>query len=101
MVIANRAARLSDVLHAGLAGPLHVVTKGEEGVAAHGHAGLGGDPGLLFLGGQDLGLDLEGVLPHAVGQDVLVFVGGVDVDGVVPVGAADVVHELEAQHLGC
>ena len=95
MVVPDAAARLGDVLHAGLPGPLHVVAEGEEGVAAHGHAGLGGDPGFLFLGGEDLGLHLEGVLPDAIGQNVLVLVGGVDVDGVVPVGSADARHKLK------
>ena len=46
------------------------------------------------------GLDGEGVLPHAVGQHVLILVGDVDVDGVVPVGPADAVHERQGQHLG-
>ena len=100
MVIPDGAAGLGNVGNARLSGPLHVVAKGEEGVAANSDAGLSGDPSLLFLRGQDLGADLKGVLPHAVGQHVLILVGGVDVNGVVPVRAADVVHELQTQHLG-
>ena len=100
MVVPDGAAGLDDVAHAALAGPLHVVAEGEEGVGAHGNAGLGGDPRLFLLRGEHLGLNFEGVLPHALGQHVLVLVGDVHVDGVVPVGAADAVHELEIQHLG-
>ena len=38
VVISDGAARLGDVLDAGLEGALHVVAEGEEGVGAHGHA---------------------------------------------------------------
>ena len=100
MIVPNAAAGLGDIGGAGLAGPLHIVAEGEEGIGTHGHSGLGGDPGFLFLRRQHLGLDGEGLLPHAVGQNVLVLVGNIDIDGVVPVGAADALHKLEAQDLG-
>ena len=58
VVIADGAAGLSDILHAALAGTLHIITKGEECIAAHSHTGLRGDPSLLLLCGQRLGLDL-------------------------------------------
>ena len=84
IVVTDRAAGLGDVAHAGLAGALHVVAEGEEGITAHSHAGQLSDPLLLFLGGEYLGLDLEGVLPHAVGQNVLILIGGVNIDSIVP-----------------
>ena len=95
VVIPDGATRLGDVQRAGLAGPLHIVAEGEEGIGAHGQAALGGDPGLFLLRGQRLGLDGEGLLPGAVGQDVLVLVGEVHVDGVVPVRAADVLRSVD------
>ena len=100
VVVADGAAGLDDVVHAGLAGALDVVAEGEERVGAHGDARLRGDPGLLLLGSEGLGLHLEHLLPLAVAQHVLPLVGGVDVDGVVAVGAADAVDELKAEHLG-
>ena len=99
VVVADGAARLGDVLHAGLAGAFHVVAEGEEGVAAAGHAALRGDPGFLFLSRQHLGANLEDLLPLAVAQDIVVLVGGVNVNGVVAVGAADAVDKLQAQYL--
>ena len=100
VIITDGATGLGDVLHAALAGALHVVAEGEECIAAHGHAGLGGDPRLLLLCGQRLRLDLEAQLPHALSQNILVLVGGVDIDGVVAVGAADTVDELQGQYFG-
>ena len=100
MIVPDGAARLHDVGNAALSGPLHIVPEGEEGVGTHGDAGLGGDPGFLFLSCQGLGLYLEGLLPYALLEDVLVFIGEVNIDGVVPVGAADLVHELQGQGLG-
>ena len=52
VVIPDGAAGLGDVLHAGLVGPLHVVTEGEEGVGAQGDAGELCDPLLFLLGGE-------------------------------------------------
>ena len=100
MVVADAAARLSNVLHAGFSRPLNVVAKGEERVGADRHAGLRGDPSLLFLHTQHFGPDLKDILPDTVGQQILILVGGVDVDGVVAVGAADVIHKLQPQYLG-
>ena len=60
---ADGAARLHNGGHTAAAGALNVVPKGEECIGAAGNAGLLGDPCLLFLGGEHLGLYLEGVLP--------------------------------------
>ena len=100
VVIADGAAGLGNVLHAGLAGALHVVAEGEEGIGTHRNAGLGGQPGLLFLTGQRLGLLGEVQLPGALSQNILILVGDVDVDGVVTVGALDALHKGQCQHLG-
>ena len=100
VVISDGAARLGDVLDAGLEGALHVVAEGEEGVGADSYVVQLGDPFFLFFTGQHFRLDLERLLPDALRQDVLIFVRGIHVNGVVPIGAADAVHELETQHLG-
>ena len=70
-------------------GPLDIVAKGEEGVAAKGHAGHAVQPLAALLPGEGLWALGEEVLPLAVGQNVHIVVGDVHVDGVVPVGAAD------------
>ena len=100
LIVPDGTAGLGNVLNTGLPGPLHVVPEGEEGVGAHGDAGHLGDPIFLFLLCQHIGLHFEGVLPHAFGQHVVVLVGDIDVDGVIPVRAADVVYELQPQNLG-
>ena len=99
VVVADGAAGLCDELDARLVGALDVVAKREERIRAHGHAGLRGNPLGLLLAGEDLGLLGEPLLPLAFGQHVVVLLGDVDVDGVVAVGAADALDELEAQHL--
>ena len=100
VVIPDGAARLSDIGHAGFAGPLYIVAKGEEGVGANRHAGQRSDPRRFFLRGEWFRFDLKGILPCAIGQDVLVFIGEIDINGIVAVGTADVVHKLQAQSLG-
>ena len=100
IIIPNGAAGLGDIGNAGLLRPLHIIPEREKCIGPAGNAALLCNPRLLLLGGQDLGLDLEGLLPNALGQNVLILVGGVHVDGIVPIRAADSVHKLEAQHLG-
>ena len=91
---------MGDERHAGLVGTLDVVAKGEESVAAQGHAGHAVQPGPALLPGKGLGLLCEELLPHAVRQYVHVFVGDVHIDGVVPVRAADIGFKGQIQHLG-
>ena len=99
VVIADGAARLYDVLNAGLACALYVVAKREERIRADGNAGVLRDPRLFLLCGEHLRLYLEGLLPYALCEDILVLIRGVNVDGVVAVRAADAVNELKAEHL--
>ena len=100
MVVADAAAWLGNVLHARLSGALNIVAEGEERVGADRHARLRGDPRLLFLHAQNLGLYLEDGLPDAVSQNVLVLIREIDVDGIVTVGTAGIVQKLQAQYLG-
>ena len=99
VVIADGAARLYDVLDARLACTFYVVAKREECIRADGHAGVLRDPCLLFLCGEHLRLDLEGLLPYALCEDILVLIRGINVDRIVAVRAADAVNELEAEDL--
>ncbi|CAN3999461.1 Site-specific integrase, partial [Dysosmobacter welbionis] len=100
MVIPDGTAGLNDVLDAGFSRPLHIIAEGEEGVGAACDAGEGCDPGFFLLRRQGIGAHSEGLLPDALRQHVLILVGEIYVDGVIPVRAANILHELQAQHLG-
>ena len=100
VVIPDGTAGLCDILDTGLSGPLHIITKGEESVGAAGNAALLGNPGLFLLGSQHLRLDFKGLLPDAISQHVFILIGDIHVDGIVPVGPANAIHKLQAQHLG-
>ena len=60
-------------------GAFDVVAKGEEGIAAQGHAGELIQPGALFLGGQRLRLAGEGLGPDIVADDILRRVADVNI----------------------
>ena len=98
VVVAHAASGLRHILHAALVRALDVVAEGEEGVRAEGHAGVAGNPFLLFLACERFGAFGEELLPLAVGQHVHIVVADVDVDGVVAVGAADFLHERQRHH---
>ena len=76
-------------------GTLDIVAEGEECVAAKSHTGVLGYPFLLFLHGEHFRLLLEEQLPCAITQHVVMVFGYIHVDGVVAVGAADVVNERQ------
>ena len=95
VVVADRAARLGDVAHAALVGALDIVAEGEESVGAKRNAALTGESLLLFFAGQGRGTFGKELLPGAVREDVHRVVRQIDVDGVVPVGPADVLHKGE------
>ena len=99
MVVPDRAARLGDVLHAGFVRALHIVAEGEEGVRAAGDTALRGDPGFFLFCGDRLRLYPEYALPDTVREDIFVFIRQIDINGVIPVGAADAVDKLQAEHL--
>ena len=79
---------------------LDVVAKGEERVGAKRHACLLGKPRALLVCREYLGLLGKDALPGAVGQDVVVLVRDVEVNGVVAVGAVDAVNKAQTKHLG-
>lgn len=56
-----------------------------------------GNPGFLFFPCERFRFFREQILPDAVGQDVFVIIGDVDVDSVVAVRAADIVAERQIQ----
>ena len=98
-IVAHAASGLGDVLHAALVCPLDVVAEGEEGVRAQRHALQRVQPRALLLAAQDVGLLREELLPHAVGQHVVVVVADVDIYGIVAVGTADFLHPRQVQYL--
>ena len=99
MVVAHGTASLSHVGHTAAVGTLDVVAEGEEGVRAQRDAPVEGDPFLFLSTSEHFGFFGEVLLPLAVGQDVHVVVRDVQVDGVVAVGAADLLHPGEVHHL--
>ena len=100
MVISNGAAGLRDVFNTGLACALNIVTEGEECIGTNRNTGHSCNPSLLFFSSQHFRLNLKGLLPYALSQNIFIFVGDVNVDGVVAVGTTDVINELETQHFG-
>ena len=62
-------------------------------------SGLLCNPRLLLLQRQNLRLDLEGLLPYALCQYVLVLVGDIDINRIVAVRTADVVDKLQTEDL--
>ena len=99
MVITHGAAGLGNVLHAALVCPLNVVAEGEESVRTQRHALQRVQPRALLLAAQDVGLLREELLPYTIGQDIVVVVADVDVDGIVTVGTADFFHPRQVEHL--
>ena len=100
MVVADAAAGLSHILHTRLVGAFDVITEGEEGVRAKAYAGVAGYPGSFLLTCERFGAFGEELLPGAVGEDIVMIVGDVDVDGVVAISTTDAGHERQAHHLG-
>ena len=99
MVVANRAASLSNVLYATLVGTLNIVAEGEEGIRAESHLGVLGYPLLLLCHRQYLRLLGEELLPSTVAQYVVVLVlRDIDIDGVVAVSTTDAFLEGQVHH---
>ena len=80
-------------------GSLDIVREREERVGTQSDLFHLFQPGPLLLPGKHRGLHLEDFLPGAVRQHIHVLVPDVDVDGIVPVRPAQLVHELQSQHL--
>ena len=98
VIVPDASTGLNHVVHTGLSRPFDVVAKGEEGIGADCKTGLRCNPGFLFFQSQGLGASLENALPDAVAKDIFILVGDVDIDGVVAIGAADPVNEVQAKH---
>ena len=79
---------------------LHIVPEGEERIAAHGNTGLGRNPFLFLLGCKGFRLHLKFGLPYTFPQHILILIGQVHVNGVVPVRTAEGIQELETQSFG-
>ena len=90
VVVANRSARLGNVLHAAFVGSLDVVAKGEEGVGTERHTGLRSQEFLLFLPGQPLRLLGKEFLPSTIREHIHVILGKININGIVPVRTADI-----------
>ena len=99
MVVAHAAAGLCYVCHAALMRPLDIVAEGEESVRAERNARVLGNPFFLFLARKRFGAFGEELLPSTFCQNVFVVVGNIDVDGVVAIGAAYLLHPRQIHHL--
>ena len=99
MVVTDGAARLCDVGNTRLSRTLDVVAEREECIRADSDAGLLCNPRLLLLQRQNLRLDLEGLLPYALCQYVLILVGDIDINRIVAIRTADVVDKLQTEDL--
>src|SRR5574344_1017728 len=99
IVIANRTACLSNILYAAAMSAFNIVAKGEEGITAKGNVLQLCQPSLLFSTSQRLWLFGEEVFPNAIGQNVLVVIRNIYVDGVVAVGTTNAVLKGQCQYL--
>ena len=97
LLVADGAAGLHDSGHAGAAGALDVVTKGEESIRTKAHTGHLAEVSLLFLGGQRLGLAGEGLGPDIITDDVLRGIADVNINRVIAVGLGDILAERQAR----
>ena len=99
MVVANRAASLSNVLYATLVGTFNVVAEGEESIRAESHLGILGNPLFLFCHRQYLRLLGEELLPGTIAKYVVVLIlRDIDVDGVVAISTTDAFLEGQVHH---
>lgn len=99
IVIAHRTACLCDIFDATLVGALNIVAKGEECVRTEADIGVLTYPVFFLIHGERLRLAGEELLPYSVPQDIIVLLTDVDINGVVAVGATDIVHPREIEHL--
>ena len=99
LLVADRAAGLDNGGHAGTAGTLDVVAKGEEGIGTQADTGNVAQVLFLFLRGQGCGLLGEGLGPDIVADDILGGVTDIHINGIVAVGLGDIVTEGQVQHL--
>ena len=99
MVVADATTCLCNVLHTALVGTLHIVAKGEEGIAAEAYACILGYPGLLLLTAEWFWLLCEELLPFAICQDIHIVVADIDIDCVVSVGTTNAWDEGQGHHL--
>ena len=82
MIVTDGSARLSDVLNAALSCSLDVITEGEECVGTECYIVVLLKPLLLLFLCKYFGLNLEELLPSALGKNVVVLIGDIDIDSV-------------------
>ena len=99
IVIADRAAGLSNIGYAALVGTLYIVAKWEEGIGAKGYAGNPLEIFLLFLTGQWLRLLSEDTLPVLGLQEILPLLRNIYINGIVTIRATNLSLEWQGKNL--
>ena len=100
MIIAYRAASLSNILYTTLVGTLDVVAKGEERITTQTYLGILGNPFLFLCQRQHLGFLSEELLPSTIAKNVIVLIlRDIHIYGVIAVSSADSLLERQVQHL--
>ena len=100
MIVTDGSAGLSDILNAALSSSLDVITEGEECIGTEAYVEVLLEPLLLLFLCKYFGLNLEELLPSALGKNVVVLIGDIDIDSVVSVRSSDTVYELKSHDLG-
>ena len=100
MIVSNGAARLRYISDAASVGPFYIVSKREERIRAKRHIRVLRQPRALFFLREYLRTDLENILPLALGKHIHIILSNIQIDGVVPVGAFNMIHKPESEHLG-
>ena len=99
IVIADGATCLSNILHAAAMSTFDIVTKGEEGITAKGNVLQLCQPSLLFSTSQRLWLFGEEVFPNAIGQNILVVIGNININGIIAIRTTNALFKGQCQHL--
>ncbi len=100
MIVTDAASGLRDILHSALVSTLDIVAEGEESVRPESHFGVLCDPRFLLLTGERLGLTGKELLPCSIAQHIVGLFGEIHIDGIVAVGASDILLERQLEHFG-
>lgn len=98
LVVAHRAAWLSNHCNSRLVRSLDVVSEREERVASEGDICVLGNPFFLLFVRKDFWLYLEQSLPFSVRENVVVLRPDVNVNRIVAVSALYSVYKLQSQN---
>ena len=99
-IIADRAAGLGDVLHAGGKCTLDIVAEREECIAAQGHVAAGRQPRFLIAFRQAFRLLRKVVLPDTIGANILLVSVDIAIDYIVPVCTPQIRAKFQPQCIG-